>query len=206
MRSLLIAAVAAAVLATSAGASNPALLHPAKLEATAPATYAAKFTTTKGAFVVTVHRAWAPRGADRFYNLVKNGFYDGNRLFRVLPGFVVQWGISGDPRVSKAWLNANLKDDPVKHSNTPAPTALAHAGPNPRTTQAFVNLASTGQLDQYGFAPFGLVTSGTAIFNLYSKYGEKASNQQAKIQSGGEAYLKKASPKHDKILTARIVH
>jgi peptidyl-prolyl cis-trans isomerase A (cyclophilin A) len=207
MRSLLLVAVAAAVLAASAGASNPALLHPSKLKATAPATYKAKFTTTKGAFVITVHRAWAPRGADRFYNLVKNTFYDGQRLFRVYKGFVVQWGISADPTVSKAWENATIKDDPVKHSNTPGTVAFAAtSAPNSRTTQVFVNLGSNGQLDQYGFAPFGVVTSGGAAINaLYSKYADKPTNDQAQMTAQGEKYFAKAWPKLDKILTARIV-
>ncbi|HVS84629.1 MAG TPA: peptidylprolyl isomerase [Gaiellaceae bacterium] len=208
MRSLLaLAALAAAVLAGAASGSNPILLHPSKLTATAPALYRAKFTTTKGSFVVTVHRAWAPRGADRFYNLVKNGFYNGNRLFRVYKGFVVQWGISGDPKVSQAWENATIKDDPVKHSNTPGTVAFAAtSAPNSRTTQVFVNLGSNGQLDQYGFAPFGVVTSGGAALNaLYSGYGDKPTGDQAQMDAQGEKYFAKAWPKLDKILTARIV-
>jgi peptidyl-prolyl cis-trans isomerase A (cyclophilin A) len=182
------------------------LTHPAQLTATAPATYKATFTTTKGAFVVTVHRAWAPRGADRFYNLVRSGFYDGQRLFRVVPGFVVQWGISGDPTIAKAWANAAIPDDPVKHSNTPGTITFATAGPDTRTTQVFVNLGSNTFLDGQGFAPFGAVTSGSAtLSSLYSGYGEKPTRAQPEIATQGEAFLKTAFPKLDRILRARIV-
>ncbi|HET7572432.1 MAG TPA: peptidylprolyl isomerase [Gaiellaceae bacterium] len=191
---------------TTTAAAGADLLHPATLDAKAPATYEARFTTTKGAFVVTVHRAWAPLGADRFYNLVRSGFYDGQRLFRVVPGFVVQWGISGDPKVAKAWQDATIPDDPVQHSNAPGTITFATAGPDTRTTQVFVNFGSNGFLDQQGFAPFGVVTSGgAAISALYSGYGEKPTNAQPQIAAGGEAYLKKTFPKLDRILTARIV-
>jgi len=207
MRSLLLAAIAAAVLAASAGASNPALLHPSKLNATAPATYKAKFTTTKGAFVITVYRKWSPRGADRFYNLVANGFYDGQRLFRDVPGQFLQWGISGDPKVSKAWLNATIKDDPFKVSNIPATVDFATSGPNTRTTQVFVNLGSNTFLDTQGFTPFGRVTSDmTAIAKLYHGYGDKPTNEQPQMYEQGEKFFAKSFPKLDRILTARIVH
>jgi peptidyl-prolyl cis-trans isomerase A (cyclophilin A) len=209
MKTLMLTALAAAALAagaTAASGPNPALLHPATLHAKAPAVYKAKFTTTKGAFVVTVHRAWAPRGADRFYNLVENRFYDGQRLFRVVPGFVVQWGISGVPKVASAWQNATIPDDPVEHSNTPGTITFATAGPNTRTTQVFVNLGSNAFLDSQGFAPFGLVTSGgAAISSLYHGYADKPTNDQPQMTAQGEAYFAKHWPKLDKILTARIV-
>ncbi len=207
MKSVLaLSAAALALAAPAAAAPNPALLHPASLHAKAPATYQARFVTTKGPFVVTVHRAWAPRGADRFYNLVRNGFYDGQRLFRVVPGFVVQWGISGDPAVAKAWANANIPDDPVRHSNTPGTIAFADAGPNTRSTQVFVNLGSNAGLDTQGFAPFGIVTSGgAAIDALYHGYGEKPTGDQAQMTAQGEAFFEKTFPKLDRILTARIV-
>lgn len=160
-RTLLAAVAAAAVVAGVAAASGPSLLHPASLHAKAPAVFRVRFTTTKGPFVVTVHRKWAPRGADRFYNLARAGFYDKQRLFRVIPGFVVQWGISGAPKISKAWQNATIRDDPVKHSNKRGTIVFADAGPNTRTTQVFVNLGNNAQLDGQGFAPFGLVTAAS---------------------------------------------
>jgi peptidyl-prolyl cis-trans isomerase A (cyclophilin A) len=208
VRSLVLAGALAAVFAatTAAGGTNPDLLHPATLHAKAPAVYRARFTTTKGPFVVTVHRAWAPRGADRFYNLVRARFYDGQRLFRVVPGFVVQWGISGTPKVASAWQNANIRDDPVRHSNTRGTITFATAGPNTRTTQVFVNLANNAQLDGQGFAPFGQVTSGMRVLRkLYSGYDDTPTNEQAQIAAGGEAFLRRAFPKLDRIVTARIV-
>jgi peptidyl-prolyl cis-trans isomerase A (cyclophilin A) len=207
MKVLLLATLAAAALAAEAAAApNPVLLHPAKLHAKAPAVYRARFATTKGSFVVTVTRAWAPRGADRFYDLVRAGFYDGQRLFRVLPGFVLQWGISGTPTIARAWENASIPDDPVRRSNVPGTISFATAGPNTRTTQVFINLGSNTSLDRQGFAPFGRVTSDmTAIAKLYAGYGEAPSRAQAQITSQGEAFLKKRFPRLDRILKAQIV-
>ncbi len=187
-------------------APPPALLKPSALHAKAPATYGVAFTTTKGTFVVTVHRSWAPRGADRFYNLVKAGFYDGNEFFRVHTGFVVQFGISGDPQVSKAWQNANIPDDPVKTSNTVGTITYADAGPNTRTTQVFVNLGKNAFLDSQGFAPFGEVTSGLPVVEkLYAGYGEAPTSLQPQIASQGNAFLKKRFPKLDSVIRARVV-
>jgi peptidyl-prolyl cis-trans isomerase A (cyclophilin A) len=187
-------------------APPPALLKPAALHAKAPATFGVAFTTTKGTFVVTVHRSWAPRGADRFYNLVKAGFYDGNEFFRVHAGFVVQFGISGDPQVSKAWQNANIPDDPVKTSNTVGTITYADAGPNTRTTQVFVNLGKNAFLDSQGFAPFGEVTSGLPVVEkLYAGYGEAPTSLQPQIASQGNAFLKKRFPKLDAVIRARVV-
>ena len=193
------------ILATPA--PPPALLHPASLKAKAPATFAVEFDTTKGKFVVTVHRSWAPRGADRFYNLVKAHFYDGNEFFRVVKGFVVQFGISGFPKVSAAWQNANLSDDPVKGSNTVGTITYADAGPNTRTTQVFINLANnSGNLDRQGFAPFGRVTTGMAVVNkLYAGYDDKPTNLQPQIVAQGNAFLTKRFPKLDSVIRARIV-
>jgi peptidyl-prolyl cis-trans isomerase A (cyclophilin A) len=193
------------ILATPA--PPPALLHPAALHAKAPATFEAKFTTTKGTFVVTVHRSWAPRGADRFYNLVKARFFDGNEFFRVVKGFVVQFGISGFPSVSTAWQNANILDDPVKASNTVGTITFADAGPNTRTTQVFINLGNNaGNLDGQGFAPFGKVTTGLAVVNkLYGGYDDQPTNQQPQIASQGNSFLEKHFPKLDSVLRARIV-
>lgn len=211
IRLALISLCAAVVLLTgvAAAASPPAkLLHPSALHAKAPAVYRASFATTKGTFVVTVHRAWAPLGADRFYNLVQNHFFDGDAFFRVLKGFVVQFGISPDPAVSKAWQTATIKDDPVKTSNTPGTIVFADAGPQTRTTQLFVNLGNNGSnLDGQGFAPFGKVTSGMAVLQkLYGGYGEQASNDQQQIQTQGSAFVRKTFPKLDGIRTARILH
>ena len=205
-RTLLATVVAAAVVVGTAAASGPSLLHPASLHAKAPAVFRVKFTTTKGPFVVTVHRKWAPRGADRFYNLARAGFYDKQRLFRVIPGFVVQWGISGTPKISKAWQNATIRDDPVKHSNKRGTIVFADAGPNTRTTQVFVNLGNNAGLDGQGFAPFGTVTSGFATLeHLYHTYGEAPSNDQQQITQQGEAFLRKHFPKLDRILKTRVL-
>jgi len=191
----------------STPAPPPALLHPAALHAKAPATYGVKFTTTKGTFVVTVHRSWAPRGADRFYNLVRARFYDGNEFFRVVKGFVVQFGISGFPSVSTAWQNANIKDDPVKASNTVGTITYADAGPNTRTTQVFINLGNNAaNLDGQGFAPFGKVTAGMGVVNeLYGGYDDRPTNLQGAIASQGNPFLKKRFPKLDSVIRARIV-
>lgn len=206
MRTLLAAVVAAGLVAGVAAASEPSLLHPASLHAKAPAVFRARFRTTKGSFVVTVHRKWAPRGADRFYNLVRAGFYDHQRLFRVIPGFVVQWGISGNPKISRAWEHATIRDDPVRHTNARGTIVFADAGPNTRTTQVFVNLAANTQLDTDGFAPFGVVTSGFATLqHLYHRYGERPSNDQGQITQQGEAFLAKHFPKLDRIKKAYIL-
>jgi peptidyl-prolyl cis-trans isomerase A (cyclophilin A) len=189
-------------------APPPTLLKPAALHAKAPSMYGVAFTTTKGTFVVTVHRNWAPRGADRFYNLVKAGFYDGDEFFRVVKGFVVQWGINGDPQVSKAWQTATIRDDPVKTSNTVGTiTYAAASAPNTRTTQVFVNLGNNASnLDGQGFAPFGKVTSGMAVVEkLYGGYDDAPTNLQPQIASQGNAFLKKRFPKLDSIIRARVV-
>ena len=187
-------------------APPPALLKPAALHAKAPATFAVDFKTTKGTFVVTVHRAWAPRGADRFYNLVKNGFFDGDEFFRVIPGFVVQFGMSPYPAVSTAWENATIKDDPVRTSNTPGTVTFAAASqPNTRTTQVFINLANNaGSLDKQRFAPFGKVTKGMSVVRkLFGGYGDTGT-LEGQIASQGNAFLKKHLPRLDAVLTARI--
>ncbi|HZD87307.1 MAG TPA: peptidylprolyl isomerase [Gaiellaceae bacterium] len=207
MKRALLAAVAAAALAAgAAAASSPSLLRPASLHAKAPAVFRVRFTTTKGPFVVTVHRTWATRGADRFYNLVRAGFYNGQRLFRVVPGFVVQWGISGTPKIAKAWANATIRDDRVRHPNARGTIDFADAGPNTRTTQVFVNLAANTWLDSRGFAPFGVVTSGFATLRrLYHGYGDRPTSDQAQMTQHGEAFFRKHFPKLDRILKARVV-
>ena len=188
-------------------APPPVLLKPAALHAKAPATFAVEFTTTKGAFVVTVHRAWAPRGADRFYNLVRAGFFNGEEFFRVVKGFVVQFGISGYPAVSTAWESADIPDDPVKASNTVGTITYADAGPNTRSTQVFINLGNNAaNLDGQGFAPFGTVTSGMKVVQkLYGGYGEAVTNLQPQIASQGNAFLQKHFPRLDSVVRARLV-
>ena len=169
----------------------------------APASYRVVFTTNKGPFTVEVHRDWAPLGADRFYELVKDGFYDGNRFFRVVPGFVVQWGINGDPAVQAKWRDKTIPDDPVKESNQLGTITFATSGPNTRTTQLFINLANNGSLDGQGFAPFGQVISGlNVVESLYSGYGQMPDQNQ--IQMQGNAYLQSQFPMLDYIETARI--
>ncbi len=196
--------------ASPASHGAASLLQPASLDAQAPATYQAKFVTTQGDFVIQVTRAWAPLGADRFYNLVKNGFYNGAGFFRVLPRFIVQFGISADPRVSHVWHTATIQDDPVRHSNTPGTITFATAGPDTRTTQVFINLGDNKNLDSQGFAPFGQVVEGMKVVeNLYSGYGEGAPmgngpNQQL-IEKEGSAYLKANFPKLDSIKSASIM-
>ncbi len=187
---------------------NPALLQPRQLRDQAPETYDVKFTTTKGDFTVRVTRAWAPVGADRFFNLVKYGYYDGCSLFRVVPGFVVQFGISAHPAVNRAWMNANIKDDPVKGSNKRGFITYAKSNaPNSRTTQVFINLSDgNAQLDSMGFAPFGQVIEGMDVVGkLYSGYGENTTNRQGEIYEQGNAFLTKNFPKLDSIKTAKIV-
>jgi peptidyl-prolyl cis-trans isomerase A (cyclophilin A) len=203
-------ALALSTLAAQAPARAGDLSNPASLNEKAPAVYQAKFDTSKGAFVIEVHRDWAPNGADRFYNLVKNGFYNDVRFFRVLEGFMAQFGINGDPSLSAVWRNANIKDDPVKQSNTRGMITFATAGPNTRTTQVFINFGDNAGLDGQGFSPFGKVVSGMDVVDsLYGGYGEGAPNgagpDQGRVQSQGNAYLEKSFPKLDYVKTATIV-
>jgi len=184
--------------------TDPALLHPATLTGKAPDSFDVKFTTTKGDFVVHVTRAWAPLGADRFYNLVKHGFFTDAAFFRVVPGFIIQFGLSADPAVNRVWRSANIKDDPVTQSNRPGSITFATAGPNTRTTQLFINFGNNTFLDSQGFAPFGQVTSGMDVVqSLYSGYGEKP--DQGAITAQGKAYIDKNFPNIDSIKSATIV-
>jgi peptidyl-prolyl cis-trans isomerase A (cyclophilin A) len=183
---------------------NRALLHPALLKARAPEVFKTRFTTTQGDFVIEVHRDWSPLGADRFYNLVKNGFYNNAHFFRVVSGFVVQFGLSPSPAVNKAWHDAAIQDDPVKQSNNKGMVTFASAGPNTRTTQLFINLGENGRLDTMGFSPFGTVTEGmNVVEKLYTGYGEAP--DQGRIEAEGKPYLDKSFPLLDSIRTARLV-
>ena len=200
-------AVPVAVHAQAAAPLSPAakLRNPALLKEQAPATYKAKFDTSAGVFVIEVHRDWAPLGADRFYNLVKNGFYDDVRFFRVLDGFMAQFGMSGNPGLSAAWRTQQLKDDPVKQSNKRGYVTFAHAGPNTRTTQVFINFQDNANLDSQGFPPFGQVVQGMEVVDkLYSGYGRNNVPDQGRITTEGNAYLTKAYPKLDYVKKATI--
>ena len=206
----LAAALLTAAWAGPAPAQSPNLANPAALNEQAPATYKAKFETSKGVFVIQVTRAWAPQGADRFYNLVKNGFFDDVRFFRVISGFMVQFGINGNPDVQAPLRDATIKDDPVKQSNKKGYVTFAKSGlPNSRSTQVFINFQDNDNLDGQGFAPFGRVVDGmNVVQKLYSDYGDGAPSgrgpNQARLQMEGNAYLMKDFPKLDYIKTATI--
>jgi peptidyl-prolyl cis-trans isomerase A (cyclophilin A) len=200
---------ALSLIAMPASSQAGSLTDPAALNEKAPPTYKAKFDTSKGAFVIEVHRDWAPNGADRFYNLVKNGFFNDARFFRVISGFMVQFGIHADPKISAVWRDADIKDDPVKESNKRGLVTFATAGPDTRTTQVFINFGNNTALDDQGFSPFGQVISGMNVVDqLYSEYGEGAPSgqgpDQGLVQKQGNAYLAKGFPKLDFIRKATI--
>ena len=183
---------------------SASLLKPALLTARAPAEFTVRFTTTAGDFVVEVHRDWAPLGADRFYNLVRHGFFTKASFFRVVPGFVVQFGLNANPAVNKVWEHADIQDDPVKQTNKRGSLVFATAGPNTRTTQLFINFADNGRLDGMGFAPFGEVTEGMDVVDkIYAGYGEQP--RQDLITARGDAYISQNFPKIDKIKFARVL-
>lgn len=179
------------------------LLNPAAFNEVAPVTYVARFNTSQGLVRVEVTRAWAPLGADRFYNLVRNGYYDEVRFFRVIAGFVTQFGLHGSPSVNTAWRNQRIADDPVMQSNLRGTLSFATSGADTRTTQVFINVADNSRLDSQGFAPFGRVVTGMDLVDLfYASYGESPS--QSRIQSEGNRYLNADFPRLDFILDATI--
>ena len=183
---------------------------PGKLTAQAPESFKAKFETTKGDFTIEVTRSLAPNGADRFYNLVRSGYFKDIAFFRVIKGFMCQFGIHGDPAVSAKWRAANIPDDTVKGSNTRGTITFATAGPNTRTTQLFINFGDNSRLDGQGFSPFGKVTEGMDVVDkINGEYGEGApmgrGPSQGQIQMEGNAYLKKDFPNLDYIKSATIV-
>jgi peptidyl-prolyl cis-trans isomerase A (cyclophilin A) len=198
---------ATAGTATHAATYDRALLHPALLKDKAPDTYVVKFVTTRGDFTVTVNRAWAPLGADRFYNLVKHHFYDNAVVFRAVPNFVTQFGISSYPAVSAAWKKTEFKDDPVSETNKKGSIVFATAGANTRTTQVFINLKDNTPLDRSGFAPFGTVDAdGMKVVEMfYDQYGDNAGIDQEQIEKTGKPYLDKSFPKLDVIKSATII-
>jgi peptidyl-prolyl cis-trans isomerase A (cyclophilin A) len=199
--SMLILAVGAVVLAQA----QPNLLDPSTMKATAPATFTVQVETTKGPFTIKVTRAWAPNGADHFYNLVRAGFFTDAAFFRVIPGFMAQFGISARPEVSRVLANANIQDDPVKESNKRGMVTFAQTSArNSRSTQLFINYKDNSFLDADRFAPFGEVTKGMDVVDkINSEYQERP--DQGAITNQGKAYLDKAFPRLDRILSATIV-
>jgi len=189
---------------------SPDFRDPAKLTAKAPETFKAQFDTTKGKFTIEVTRSLAPHGADRFYNLVRSGYFTDIAFFRVVPGFMCQFGIHGDPNVSAKWREATIPDDPVKGGNTRGTITFATAGPNTRTTQLFINFGNNTGLDGQGFSPFGKVIEGMDVVDkINGEYGDGppggfGPNQQL-IQEHGNAYLKENFPNLDYIKSAIIM-
>jgi peptidyl-prolyl cis-trans isomerase A (cyclophilin A) len=195
-----------------AGEGGSPLLNPQdpSLNQKAPPTFKAKFETNKGNFVVEVTRDWAPVGADRLYNLVKSGFFDEARFFRVISGFMVQFGIHADPKISAVWRDKRIADDPVKQSNTRGLVSFATSGPDSRTSQLFVNYGDNSRLDKMGFSPIGRVIEGMDVVEqLYAGYGEGAPQgkgpNQGRIQQEGNDYLNREFPRLDYIKKATIV-
>jgi peptidyl-prolyl cis-trans isomerase A (cyclophilin A) len=200
----LVTLFATASLVVGQAGTNAALKNPSALKEMAPAKYRVNFDTSAGAFVVEVTREWAPAGADRFYNLVTNGFFNDMRFYRVVPNFMVQWGFHSDPAISNIWFNATIPVDPVKQSNTRGYITYAMRGPaTTRTTQFFINYGDNAYLDAMGFAPFGRVVSGMNVVDkIYSGYGEKP--DQNRMRTEGNAYLTKEFPRLDYIKSATI--
>lgn len=207
----LVVASAAASAQPEAVHHDPAQVDPSLATAHAPDVFRASFSTTRGTFVIEVHRDWAPNGADRFYNLVKLGFYDDTRFFRVIDGFMAQFGISGDPAITSRWRTANIQDDPVKQSNLRGFVTFAQTSqPDSRSTQIFVNYGDNARLDRSRFAPFGQVVEGMRVLDsLYSGYGEgRPAGQgpdQMRVEENGNAYLDEEFPKLDRVLVARVL-
>ena len=196
-------ALTAGLLSPVAAFAQPSLKNPASLNEKAPATYKVRLDTTAGPVVIEVTRDWAPLGADRFYNLVKNGFYDNVRFFRVIPGFMAQGGMNGDPAIQKLWGRNNINDDPVKQSNTRGMVTFAKTGaPNSRSTQIFINYGNNARLDADGFAPFGRVISGMEAVDKFEAY--KNVPDQGLITAEGNAYLQRDYPKLTVIKKATI--
>lgn len=196
---------------TVIGPSSP-LFSPTGPEMTtvAPATFNLLFETTKGDFVLEVNRDWAPLGADRFYNLARFGFFDGAGFFRVIPGFVVQFGLPADPALSEVWRGHALQDDPLRETNARGTVSYAMTGPDSRTTQIFINLGENSRLDASGFTPFARVSRGMEVVEqLYSGYGEGAPRgpgpDQIRIMQEGSAYLEQVFPRLDFIRRVRVL-
>jgi cyclophilin family peptidyl-prolyl cis-trans isomerase len=176
----------------------------------APAVFRATVATTKGAFTIEAHRAWAPNGVDRFYNLARAGFFDDSRFFRVVPGYIAQFGIAGDPAIAAVWRNRTIEPDPEHGSNTRGTIGFAMVTPDARTTQLYVNLADNLRNNGQGFTIIGEVVAGMDVVDgLYSGYGEASgggmrAGKQARVFEGGNTYLDVAFPKLDRIVSAKI--
>jgi peptidyl-prolyl cis-trans isomerase A (cyclophilin A) len=191
--------------AMSEPAGDPAAKAPAHATAKAPEVFKVRFTTTKGAFVVEAHRDWAPNGVDRFYNLVKLGVLDDTGFFRSIAGFMVQFGIPGDPAVSALWRGANIPDDPTgKQSNLRGSMTFAMGGPNTRTSQLFINYADNASLDGMGFPPIARVVEGMEVVDSFFKTGENPPQVQMAVQMKGNPYLRQAYPELDYVKTAKL--
>jgi peptidyl-prolyl cis-trans isomerase A (cyclophilin A) len=199
-------AAATTAAATTAAAPTPGgLLHPdsVKVAAAGPDSFIVHVLSSRGAFDLKVHRDWSPKGADRLYYLVANNFYDGIRFFRVVDGFMAQFGMPGDPAIGRVWSDRDIEDEPVKRSNKRGTLTFADKGPNTRSTQLFINFHDNAQLDGMGFTPFAEVTNGmNAVDSLYKGYGETP--DQGRISTQGNAYLAHDFPKLDSIVTARV--
>ncbi len=194
----------AAATSTPPTITRPAQPEPARVPPKDPNVFVVRFETTKGDIDIECHTDWAPIGAARFRELVESGYYDGARFFRVVPGFVVQFGIAANPLITAKWEDANLRDDPVLQSNKRGYMTFATAGPNTRTSQIFINLGENARLDGMGFAPFARVIRGMdAVDSIDSRYGEQP--QQPRIEDEGESYLERSFPNLDKIVKARVL-
>lgn len=204
--------------ACGAGTARPSaergvLLHPDDpfWDARAPDTFRTRVETSKGVFVIEALRAWAPLGVDRFYNLVRAGFFDDSRFFRVVPDFIAQFGIAGDPAVTRIWRDRTFPDDPPHEKNLRGTVAFAMKGPDDRRTQVYINLRDNARIDGQGFAILGRVAEGMEVVDsLYGGYGETAgggmrAGHQQRLLEEGNAYLDRAFPRLDKILRAEII-
>jgi peptidyl-prolyl cis-trans isomerase A (cyclophilin A) len=191
--------------ATATPPAAPASTAPAAV--TAPAVFRVRLETSKGPIVIEAHRDWSPNGVDRFFQLVESGYYDDVRFFRVVPGFVVQFGMHGNPQTNAQWVAQPLMDDPVKQGNKRGTVTFAQRTmPNTRTTQLFINLQDNAGLDAQNFAPIGEVVEGMSVVDaLYSGYAGAPSDSQPRIAAEGNAFLSRAFPKLDFIRTARVV-
>lgn len=214
----LIAAALAACAHAHGGVPTPsrgraALLDPAAAfwSERAPSLFNARLETSKGAFILEIHRDWAPRGADRFFNLARAGYFDNSRFFRVVPSFIAQFGIAGDPTIAAVWRDRAFADDSVRQSNVRGTIAFAMTGPNTRTTQLYISLVDNTRLDAQGFAPIGRVIEGMSVVDsLYSGYGENSgggvrAGRQAPLFSGGNAYADRAYPRLDRLIRVTII-
>ncbi len=201
------------LLQLSCKSTSSPLLHPdtAALNRRAPEVFDVRLETSKGEILIEVHRAWSPHGADRFYHLVRAGYYDDSRFYRVIQGKWAQFGINGDPKISNVWRERTFSDDPRVVSNTRGTIAFAFAVPNGRTTQVFINLKDNSATHDAEFVPFGKIIKGMEVADaLNSEYGERAgsgirSGKQTPLFESGNAYLDKNFPRLDRILHARVL-